>query len=130
MTAYMPANGTPEQIKNGDVYGFFRTIFNDGYFLTNIGLIDDEHLARVASLFGQPWNTAQPTLTVAKTEKPQFIAQTTSVIEAHNECAYSENPPRLLLLYCVENETEGGNFFTVTPRDLIDEIGVKLSLNE
>ncbi len=125
MTDFLSINGTPEQVSNGDVYGFFRTIFNDGYFLTNVGSIDDEQLLKIASLFGQPWNKAQPTLTVAKVEKPEFIAQTDSIIEAHNECAYSHTPPRLLLLYCVENETEGGNFFTVSPRDLIEEIGVE-----
>jgi len=113
MSDFLQINGTADQVSSGDVYGFFRTIFNDGYFLTNIGAIDDNRLLGVASLFGKPWNTAEPTLTVAKTENPKFVAQTDSIIEAHNECAYSEAPPRLLLLYCVENETEGGNFFTV-----------------
>jgi len=115
-------NGTAEQLAANDVYGVFSTLFRDSYYLADIGEVNDSRLQEITDLFGARWND-NPVITVAKKEKPQFITGTEQMIPAHNECAYTQQPPRLLALYCVENTTEGGAFFAVSPEQLINKIG-------
>jgi len=118
----LPINGTAEQLAANDVYGIFSTLFRDSYYHADIGEVSDSRLEQITNLFGARWND-NPVMTIAKVPKPQFIAGTEQLIPAHNECAYTVRPPRLLALYCVENTAQDGAFFAVSPAHLINKIG-------
>ena len=118
-------NGSAEQLAANDVYGIFSTLFRDSYYHAQIGAVDDARLQRIVSIFGAPWNDAARVMTIAKADAPRFIGETEDMIPAHNECAYTLSPPRLLALYCVENASNDGAFFTVAPGELGDSIGAE-----
>lgn len=124
MNRFAP-NGTAEQLAARDVYGVFSTLFRDSYYHAQIGAVDDARLQQIVSIFGAPWSDSSPMVTIAKAEKPRFIGETEDMIPAHNECAYMPSPPRLLALYCVENASNDGAFFTVAPGDLTGQIGAE-----
>jgi len=118
-------NGSAEQLAANDVYGIYSTLFRDSYYHARIGVVDDARLERIVSIFGAPWNDAARVMTIAKADAPRFIGETEQMIPAHNECAYTKAPPRLLALYCVENDSTDGAFFTVAPGELMDQIGAE-----
>jgi len=118
-------NGSAAQLAANDVYGVFSTLFRDSYYHAEIGAVDDDRLQQIIGLFGAPWSDEVPIMTVTKTDRPRFIADTEALIPAHNECAYTVNPPRLLALYCVDNQADGGAFFTVASASLTEAIGIE-----
>ncbi|OED39566.1 hypothetical protein AB833_14870 [Chromatiales bacterium (ex Bugula neritina AB1)] len=116
-------NGSAEQLNNRDSYGVFATLFRDKYYHAQLGELTDSQLQHTLSLFGAPWDEAASLMTVARSDNPKFIADTEHLIPAHNECAYTETPPRLLALYCVDNSATDGAFYTVDAADFVDQLG-------
>jgi len=123
MSTALTPNGHRDLFHAHDLYGIFATLFRDGYFLTNIGETSDELLQQIARFFGTAWHEDAAVMTIEKKEDPRFVGHSDGLIEAHNECAYAPRPPRLLALYCVENEAENGAFFVVDPVALMPAIG-------
>lgn len=123
MSAALTPNGSRDLFHAHDLYGIFATLFRDGYFLTNIGETADETLRQIARFFGTAWHQDAAVMTIEKKDAPRFVGHSDGLIEAHNECAYASHPPRLLALYCVENEASDGAFFTVDPVALLPVIG-------
>jgi len=123
MNTTLPPNGHRDLFHAHDLYGLFSILFRDGYFLADIGETSDESLQRIARFFGTAWHEDAAIMTIEKKEDPRFVGHSDGLIEAHNECAYAPRPPRLLALYCVENEAENGAFFVVDPVALMPVIG-------
>ena len=123
MTERLPVNGTAAQLEAGDAYGAFATLLRDCYWHAPIGAVDDARLARLLATFGRPWSPEHAVATVAPRSRPRFAADTREAIPAHNECAYTERPPRLLALYCVANDSDGGAFFAIPGERLVARLG-------
>ena len=123
MSTALRPNASRDLFHAHDLYGIFATLFRDGYFLTNIGKATDETVQQIARFFGTAWHEDAAVMTIEKREDPRFVGHSDGLIEAHNECAYTAAPPRLLALYCVENEAEDGAFFVVDPVALLPVIG-------
>ena len=123
MSTTLSPNGSRALFHAHDLYGLFSILLRDGYFLANIGEASDETVQQIARFFGTAWHEDAAMMTIEKQEDARFVGHTDGLIEAHNECAYAPNPPRLLALYCVENEAENGAFFVVDPVALMPAIG-------
>ncbi len=98
-----------------------KKIDNQGYYLTKCPTINKQKLTTLTSSLGSIWNN-QTISTIKKVENAAFIAGTEAGIEAHNECAYSINPPRYLALYCVQNQVVGGAFYIVNTAKLLEQV--------
>jgi len=123
MSTALSPNGNRDLFHTHDLYGLFAILFRDGYFLANIGETSDESLQQIARFFGTAWHEDAAIMTIEKKKNPRFVGHSDGLIEAHNECAYAASPPRLLALYCVENDAENGAFFVVDPVALLPAIG-------
>ncbi len=123
MSTALTPNGSRDLFHAHDLYGIFAVLFRDGYFLANIGETTDEAVQQIARFFGSAWHEDAAIMTIEKKEDPRFVGHSDGLIEAHNECAYTVHPPRLLALYCVENDAENGAFFVVDPIALMPTIG-------
>lgn len=123
MSAPLAPNGHRALFHDHDLYGIFSILFRDGYFLAAIGGTSDEALRQITRFFGTAWHEEAAVMTIEKKEDARFVGHSDGLIEAHNECAYTARPPRLLALYCVENEAENGAFFVVDPVALMPAIG-------
>jgi len=123
MSTALPPNGSRDLFQTHDLYRIFATLFRDGYFLANIGESSDEALRQISRFFGTAWHEDTAIMTIEKQKKPRFVGHSDGLIEAHNECAYAPHPPRLLVLYCVENDAENGAFFVVDPIGLLPTLG-------
>ncbi len=77
-----------------------------------------EELGMLVDTLGGTWQQAEA-LKIAPANNARFIAQTTEAIPPHNECAYTEQPPRYLLLYCRENAVNGGDFYLVDSGQIV-----------
>lgn len=98
-----------------------NNLFNEGYYLANIGHTTPSELLDLLYQFGEPWHPDYPVMTVAPVEGGQFVAQLDCAIPPHNECAYDHNPPRLLALYCEENKVDSGDFYLLEGQEILDQ---------
>lgn len=90
-----------------------------GYYLANSGQsCSMAVLNSLVDALGGIWQQGAA-LEIAPLENARFIAQTTEAIPPHNECAYTAQPPRYLLLYCRENTVSGGDFYLVDSAAII-----------
>ena len=79
-----------------------------------------EELNALVDALGGAWQQVKA-LEITPFENARFIAQTTEAIPPHNECAYTAQPPRYLLLYCQQNSVNGGDFYLVDSAVIISE---------
>lgn len=93
-----------------------------GYFYAHRPNLTQDQVQALCHSVGAPWQDSQAVMVVEETQEKAFIAHTNARIEAHNECAYAEMPPRYLGLYCVENKAQGGEFFLLDSQALMEKV--------
>lgn len=94
-------------------------INNQGYYLEkNLSPLSHNQLDELADQLGSRWQSMD-VQAIKPNDNAQFIAQTTEAIPPHNECAYTEKPPRYLLLHCQESQVKKGDFYLVNGNEII-----------
>ena len=108
--------------KQHTIQAIKQAIDTCGYYLANTGkLCSDQALDSMTQALGSRWKD-MATQTIAPLPNPEFIAQSNDYIPPHNECAYTADPPRYLLLHCRENSVTGGDFYVVDSALVIQQL--------
>jgi len=70
--------------------------------------LSDESLMQLLGHLGGPFHAGFPVMKIFPAPQPRGIAETSMGLEFHHECAYMQEPPRVVALYCRQNLATGG----------------------